>query len=156
MVKKIELTQGKHTLVDDEDYDFLNQWKWFAYKDRTTFYARRNIRENNKIKTILMHRIITNPEKGLVVDHINGNGLDNQRKNLRNVTRRQNSQNSQQKTSSKYPGVYWNKRDKQWRVGINLNCKKMTLGAFRSEKKAFKVYRNAVHELTGENVIFEG
>ncbi len=76
MVKKIELTQGKYTIVDDEDYEFLNQWQWHVNRKKCKtssdlLYAKRF----EKRKTITMHRLILNAPKGMDVDHINGNGV---------------------------------------------------------------------------------
>jgi len=78
-MKEIQLTQGKIALVDDGDYEKLNQFKWYTIKIRSLFYAARE-RQN---KTILMHRIIINAPERLYTDHINGNPLDNRKINLR-------------------------------------------------------------------------
>lgn len=175
MVKEIQLSQGKVALVDDEDYEWLNQWKWSAYKQnrfksRTVFYAGRGNHGENKFKTIIMHRniiehilkeggrieeleeFINNPRK-FPVDHVNGDCLDNRRCNLRVVTHRQNCQNLHVKSSSRYPGVH--KRKNGWAAEIQINYKKTYLGLFRTELEAFEAYKKAVHELSGETLICE-
>lgn len=116
IMKTIQLTQGKFTQVDDEDYDFLNQWKWYAKRSRKTekFYALRResdlIENGVKVKfgeTICMHRVIMNCPKGMVVDHKDNDGLNNQKYNLRICTDRENLLNRKKIAvgSSKYLGV---------------------------------------------------
>jgi len=105
-MKEIKLTQGKVTLVDDEDYEYLNQWKWYAHKQGNTFYAKRYYhfgRKTNRIK--IMHREIMNTPLHLEVHHIDHNGLNNQRSNLRNCTHGQNQYSRTNKRRSKYVGV---------------------------------------------------
>lgn len=158
MVKEIPLTQGKFALVDDEDYDWLNQWKWQAVKgtvkQRKVFYATRQAWSPSK-KTVIMHRLIMNAPPGRMVDHINGDGLDNQKINLRLVTRRQNMQNRHHKKTSKYPGVCWKKHCKLWVAKIQICKKSFHLGYFKSEKDAFEAYKEAVQDLAGEKLVCE-
>lgn len=98
MTKEIQLTQGKVTLVDDEDYEWLSQWKWCAKDGRNgNFYAFRA----SKNKSTYMHRLILDTPKGKVTDHINGNGLDNRRINLRICSYRENSHNKNRANSMK-------------------------------------------------------
>ena len=87
-MKYIPLTQGKFAIVDDDMYEYLNQWKWcLRKKSERSFYAGRNDWENKKNHIVTMQQLIMNPPKGMVIDHINGNGLDNRRCNLRICTR---------------------------------------------------------------------
>lgn len=151
-MKEIQLTQGYITLVDDEDYDWLNQWKWTVIKQGNSGYAYRGIRVDGKNKTVRMHRLIMDAPKGMDIDHIDGNGLNNQRSNLRIVTRRQNNQNRHDKRTSIYPGVEWYERDEKWRATIRYKGKKIRLGIFKSEINAFRAYYDAVLEL-GEEVL---
>jgi transcription initiation factor TFIID subunit TAF12 len=89
----------------------------------------------------------------MVVDHINGNGLDNRKENLRFVTRRQNMQNRHIITnSSKYPGVSWHDSNQKWQARIRIGDKEKYLGVFATEKAAFTAYKEAVN-LIGEQVI---
>ncbi len=93
MVRSIELTQGREALVDDEDYDQVSQFKWYAGKIRNTYYAMRTVDH----ATQYMHTLITGYVK---TDHKNGNGLDNRKENLRETTDVQNQHNSQRSRSN--------------------------------------------------------
>lgn len=92
-MKLIPLTQGQFAVVDDSDYEWLNQWKWYANRNRYTYYAVRSDHTNGIIKQILMHREIMNTPNGMVVHHIDHNGLNNQRCNLKNCTESENQKN---------------------------------------------------------------
>ena len=154
-MREIQLTQGKVAQVDDEDFEELNQFKWFARKLRNTYYVGRNsiYVSGEKRKVIDMHCIIIGKLKGLQTDHIDGNGLNNQKNNLRFVTKRQNNQNRKnQIRTSEYPGVCWEKRRKKWRSRITINRIEKHLGYFESEIDAFNVYRQAVNAI-GEKVV---
>jgi hypothetical protein len=102
-----------------------------------------------------MHRLILAAKKGEICDHIDGDGLNNQKFNLRFVSNRQNQQNQKNKTSSTYPGVYWRKSDRRWVARIKINNESKYLGQFKSEKDAFKAYKEAVSRLTGEKLVNE-
>lgn len=148
-MKKINLTQGEYALVDDEDYEFLSQWKWCTFKrEGYTSYA---IHSQNK-KTTYMHRLLMKAKKGEHVDHINHDGLNNQRSNLRLCTRAQNQWNARKskKNTSGYKGVMWHKSNKQWEAKIMANRKYMYLGSFQKKSDAVKVYREAAKEYHGE------
>lgn len=151
-MKTIELTQGKVALVDDENFEKLNQYKWCVFKPGTVFYAVRNTRGVNPRRLIYMHRIITNAPESMAVDHINGNGLDNCKSNLRVVTRRQNNQNKHIEKSSIFPGVSWNKRDENWKAQIKINGKSKYLGCFKIESEAHEAYLKALEKL-GETYV---
>ena len=153
-MKRIVLTQGQYALVDDEDYEFLNQFKWCAHKDCNTYYATRGMLINGKKTMILMHHVVLGyPLKGFEMDHVDGQGLNNQRHNLRFVTHRQNTQNKKNiNASSQYPGVHWNKANKSWMARIHINGIRKYLGIFTNERKAFEAYRQAVKSI-GEQMI---
>ena len=154
-MKEISLTQGKVVLVDDEIFEELNQFKWYAKKRWNVFYAARNsLKIQGNRRTILMHHeVIGRSPKGFETDHRNGNGLDNQRHNLRHVTHRQNGQNlKNMRKSSQFPGIYWQKAYQQWSAQIQVNGKDKWLGRFVSETEAFEAYKQAVENL-GETVI---
>ncbi|MCK4525977.1 hypothetical protein KAW18_01295 [candidate division WOR-3 bacterium] len=155
-MKEIQLTQGKIALVDDLDFEILNQFKWYANKMGNVYYAIRALSwEDGKRQMLRMHHaVIGYPSMGSYVDHENGNGLHNYKSNLRFVTRRQNLQNRiHGKTKiSKYPGITWFPECKKWRARIQKNGKRMHLGLFNSELDAFNAYCDAVH-VFGETMI---
>ena len=111
-MKEIELTQEQVTLVNDEDFECLNQFKWFAQYDPNNecFYACRD----KSRKRIYMAREILNCPDNMQVDHKDHNTLNNQRYNIRICTRQENHRNQRKNTkgSSKYKGVSWRKRSK--------------------------------------------
>ena len=100
---KIELTQNKFALVDDEDYRWLNEFKWYRVKSKKTDYAyTKIIQSNGKRKSMLMHRLILNTPTGMQTDHKNHNGLDNRKSNIRICTSSENHQNMIPNRKSKY------------------------------------------------------
>jgi hypothetical protein len=110
--KQISLSQGMFAIVDKDDFDYLNQWNWaVARRIGSPSYAIRGEWENGKQKTVRMHRLVMNAPNGTQVDHINGNGLDNRRKNLRFCTTKQNLRNrgKNSRNTSGYKGVSWAK-----------------------------------------------
>lgn len=156
-MKEIKLTRNQVALVDDCDFERLNQFKWCAAKIQNTFYAVRSSPMVNyeRHQVWMHHEVIGIPLNKLVTDHRDGNGLNNQRNNLRHVTRRQNGQNKKgYKGTSKYPGVHWNKNRNKWHVQIEINGKNKYLGLFTDEKEAFEAYKQAVINL-GEEVVGE-
>jgi hypothetical protein len=149
---EIELTKNKKTIVDDE-FSHLVSWKWCAGKRAKNFYAVRNFRRDDGkwTRMYLHHAIVGRPLNGLEVDHIDGNGLNNQLGNLRIVTHRQNACNQpdrrEGKTTSSFPGVSWKKSNKKWQVRIEINGKLKHLGLFLREEEASKAYERKVKEL---------
>jgi hypothetical protein len=138
MAKEIQLTQGKVAIVDDEDFEYLNQWKWFAHKDikNKKFYAVRNCKiSNNKRCRLLLHRIIIkNTNTKMHTDHCNGNTLDNRKINLRICTASENLTNKHKlnNNTSGYKGVFWHKHAKKWYSSITKNKITYNLGYFTS------------------------
>jgi len=157
-MKEIPLTKNKITIVDDDDYEWLKKWKWHVIKGGNSFYALRNeylgvVNHKKILKTITMHREIINAPKGVMVDHINGDGLDNRKSNLRLCNKRQNGQNRiNENKSSKFPGVTLHKKAKKWHAQIEINGKHKNLGYFINEKDAAIAYEKACREL-GEELI---
>lgn len=155
-MKQIKLTQGQFALVDDEDYDFINSFKWYAHKAkrkyRDVYYAWRNSTNEKGRTTVQMHSIIIGEvPTGMDIDHVDGNGLNNQRINLRFATRSQNGGNqlSWGKTS-KFKGVCFHKRDKIYVAQIRKDNKHMHIGYFENEIDAAKAYDKRALELNGE------
>lgn len=150
---KIELTQGKYAIVDDDVFAELNKYKWYAQKDAATYYAHRVIHVNGKKKLIAMHRQLIGAEKGQIVDHINRDGLDNRKENLRIVSHLQNCANKSKsvksKTSSIYRGVTFSKQMKKYKAGIRVDNKLLHLGYFSCEKEAALAYDTKAKEVWG-------
>jgi len=146
-MKGITLSKGMTALVDDEDYKSLSMHKWHAQKNGC-YYAMRFIKKD---KTLIQmhHAIIGKPPKGKVTDHIDGNGLNNQKANLRHVTPRENQQNRHHPKTSMFPGVNWSKANKKWRSQIRIMGKRKHLGMFDNEIDASNAYKNAVNNLKG-------
>ena len=146
-MNKITLTQGKLTIVDDEDYEFLNQWKWHyggkGYAVRTIYTGSRTNGTRKGIK-IMMHRIIMKTPVGMETDHRNGNTLDNRKVNLRNCTRIQNRWNNKSK------GYSWHKGDKKYQVTITINKQSKYLGSFKTKEEAINIYKKAAKQYFGE------
>lgn len=157
-MKEIKLSgkvgAGLVTLVNNEDYEKVNQYRWYVGKNRHTYYVSSHING----KTVQLHRFIlglNNPK--VCVDHINGDGLDNRKCNLRIATNRQNQHNSQARitmngkpTSSKFKGVYWNKKDRKWMALGTTNNKRVYLGNFDIETEAAQAYNKFAKENYGE------
>lgn len=153
IMKEIKLTRGLTTLVDDEDFNFLMQWKWHALKDKNTYYVK------NKNQG-LMHRLIMHTPRELEVDHIDHNGLNNQKDNLRNCLHRQNSANRRQVGKSGKMGVvlhhttqYWNNKPHHYiviRAQIKINGKMKTIGNFKTIEDAARAYDKFAEKYHGE------
>lgn len=154
-MKHIPLTQGKFAIVDDEDYEWLNQWKWCAMKSGSGHRAGRSIKINGKWKIHSMSRIIVNAPDHLLVDHKNHIIHDSRRSNLRLCTSSQNCANQLRKTggASKYKGVGYDtsrKRNKRWVARLNYCGKYINLGRFLMEIEAAKSYDAKAKEVYGE------
>jgi hypothetical protein len=147
----IPLTQGQHAMVDAEDYERVSRCKWCLSRSSNQLYAPRRCRG----KTIRMHQFIMNPPKGMVVDHIDGNGLNNRRDNLRICTSRQNAWNHKRRkeadASSQYIGVYPCQRPPdKWYVKIQCNGDGTYLGPFDTAIEAARARDRKAIELFGE------
>ncbi len=143
-MKLVQLYKGNPAVVDDADFELVNQYRWY------TSMAGYATRVSNG-KRIWMHRLINDTPRGYITDHINGNKLDNRRENLRTVTSTQNLyNNSAIKKTSKYKGVSWNTWAKAWKVTICSEGIRQFLGYFKIEEDAAKKYDQAVKQLFGQ------
>lgn len=150
-MKEIPLTQGMVALVDDDDFDLVSQYKWCARKCRHTYYAVRWIKRPDGTGTqTQLHRAILKTDKS--IDHINRNGLDNRRVNLRPATHSQNQANRLQsiKNRSGYKGVHEGAGKNKWQAEICFQNKRFTLGTHMTPEDAARAYDAKARELFGE------
>lgn len=154
-MRKIQLTQSYVALVDDEDYSFVNQFKWYAkiahHKDGRikNIYAIRNRLKNQKATSL--HRLVLGiDDPQIQVDHKDHNGLNCQKHNLRRASNTQNQANARKRkgTASKFKGV--SLIQKSWRATIRVNKKPVHLGRFESEEQAAKAYDVEARKIYGE------
>lgn len=153
-MKEIQLSQGKVAIIDDEDYEIVSQYKWF-YNER---YAKTTIH----YKKVYLHKFIINPPAGYLVDHKDGNTLNNTRNNLRICTHVGNCQNRPGKTNSTstYKGVSLFRSKKKikdkvytyqaWQAHIMVNGKAISLGKHKNEIDAAIAYNEAAKKHHGE------
>lgn len=155
-MKTILLTQNKFTLVDDDVYDSLSRFKWYARRSpfalKDFWYAIRRVPRKNGGGFLRMHRVITEAKPGKFVDHINHNGLDNRRENLRICSHKENTQNQlvhrDNATGKKGVGVSHGKT--KFRARIRIDGALVHLGYFRSLEEAARAYDDAAKKHFGE------
>lgn len=156
IMKQIGLSQGQVALVDDEDYCRISCRNWYAIRNEYGYYAAGTTPMVKWIrKRLLMHRIIMCAKKGQIIDHRDGDGLNNQKYNLRFCTISQNGQNQRISTHpsklSKYKGVTWHKGGRKWQAAIRgENKKNYYLGSYANEDDAARAYDEKAKELFGE------
>jgi hypothetical protein len=150
-MKKLKLKGGDFVLLDNEDFEWLSSFHWVK---RPNGYVVASLGHRGHV---YMHHLIFFLDKlprgsGIEIDHINGNGLDNRRANLRLCTRAENSWNRglQSNNSSGYKGVCWNKRRKKWMAGIKVDGKSKHLGLFLKAEDAARAYNKAAKKQYGD------
>lgn len=157
-MKTIPLTRGQFAIVDDDNYDWLNQWKWQALWSESSngYYATRTITSRRtKNSYVSMHRLILGLHGDICGDHKNRNTLDNRKSNLRPATRLQNAQNRKVRSGSTsgYKGVHY-RADKAsvkcWQVRISINKKRKSFGFYSDPREAAKVYDELAVKYFGE------
>jgi len=141
---EIDVGNGLVALVDERDFKMFGRVRWYAVRRKHYVYVRSRLG--------LLHRVIMNAPAGLDVDHVNGNGLDNRRSNLRLATRQQNLHNSRKPTSGKsstFKGVSWDESKRRWRARLRTGGRQVFLGLFDRERDAARAYNRAAREAFG-------
>jgi hypothetical protein len=158
-VKEIPVSGGLVALVDDADYELVRAYTWTAVRspDKRSIYAKAYIPGSPPRRNVRMHRLILDASRDIGVDHIDLDGLNNQRGNLRFATNGQNKRNSAKYrtaagniTSSTFKGVSWDQQGRRWRAQCRVNGKRTHLGSFRSEAEAALVYNKVALKQYGE------
>lgn len=156
-MKRIELTKGKYALIDDRDLDLVSRYKWYFSGGKLPYahaYVKTSIQRDRDCKGrflagekaprryVSMHRLILGAKLGQSVDHVNGDGLDNRRENLRLCTQAQNMRNTRLRSNntSGYKGVSWDKHRNYWTARIKVNGHYLYLGRFTNKEEAAKIY----------------
>lgn len=157
-MKYIPLTNGKRAIVDDEDFYRVSFVKWHYLKSKNTNgYATRSGRVNGRLTTIRMHHVVFG--RKVMIDHINGNGLDNRRTNLRECTHQQNCANRQPSKNmvrkmSPYRGVGWDSKKSKWKAFMYFKGKAINLGWYKDEKDA-AIAVNAASQFTNGHFAYQ-
>lgn len=138
----VTLTQGQYALIDSDDATYASRFDWHADAQNAGFYAKRRRKASAGTGQICLQADLMLPLEGMMVDHKNGNTLDNRRCNLRHATHQQNMRNRKMQSNnvSGYRGVAWNKRAKVWVASIKVNGVQTHLGSFASVEDAYAAY----------------
>lgn len=144
---ELQLPSGHVVLFDDADAELVLQYNWYVHHDGPRDYAR----ESGKVR-IFMHSLLLDVQAPCFPDHVNGNGLDNRRCNLRPATKAENSRNrpAQRGSSSRFKGVAWHKHKRKWQSRIQIEGKLIHLGCFAVEEDAARTYDTAAGKYFGE------
>lgn len=150
--------KGKFTVVNDNDFEVVDLFKWTV---DINGYARSSVDIEGKRYDLWIHRLVNNTPEGLQTDHINRIPLDNRKANLRSCTIAQNQHNREDSHGiSKYKGVAWHKRDKQWQASLEINDRCKFLGYHKTQEEAAVAYNLGAIKYFGEfaclNQIKEG
>ena len=146
----IKLTRGKWAIIDAGDYIKVSKYRWYAHTQYEIWYACMGQYSGDKHSTVGMHKLIC--PTSLHVDHRNGNGLDNRRKNLRPATHAENQQNAHIRSdnTSGCKGVYYASKESKWKAQIRINGARIRLGTFATKQEAKAAYDLAALNNFGE------
>lgn len=150
-MKEIPLTQGKVALIDDGDYELVSQYRWHARLDGSKWYAARAATPRGG--AMYMHRFLLSlTDRRMQADHINGDGLDNRRSNLRTASRAENNRNRRMfsTNTSGYKGVSRCTDGSKWQSRITAHGMECYLGRFATPQEAALAYDAKARELHGE------
>ena len=151
-MKEIKIKPCGSALVDDDDYERLNQYKWYLSQHRYSCHVARSEWDDERKRnvTVYMHQDVIGKKEGFEIDHVNGNGLDNRRSNLRHCSRSQNQMNcSSRDRKSKYKGVYAT-RHGRWIAQLCFNRNHFYVGTYETEEAAAIAYNKIATEKYGE------
>jgi hypothetical protein len=144
---EVPIHGGHVALVDGADAELVGRFRWYVLRSTNTLYARAWLpREGGKRKQVYMHALVAGSSTGGQVDHINGDGLDNRRSNLRPADHSKNGANrakGKPPSSSQFKGVYYSRDPrarKQWTAAIRVRGKRIHLGSFPNEREAALAY----------------
>jgi hypothetical protein len=152
-MKRIALSQGAYAVVDDCDYAFLSRWKWTLWKTAGRTYAYRKTPRSTGQKSIYMHAVVA-ARKGLPtqrVDHVDNDGLNNRRRNLRPSTQSQNGMNRDRPrhNTTGYKGVSLTTNSNRFRARITVNGQGRQIGVFDTALEAAYAYDGEALSLHG-------
>lgn len=154
-MREIPLTKGLFAVVDDDDFELVSRYRWCAQGVSGPVYAARNDASRPKRTTMFMHRFLLGAPHGFDVDHINGDGLDNRRANIRICSHSENMRNQRLSTrnTSGYKGVTFDRDRGAWAAYIVVSGVLLHLGRFRSAEDAARAYDRSAHLHFGEFVL---
>jgi len=148
-IRRIMLTQAMFAILDDEDFERVapHKWRFLGNPGGLRRYA---VCDHNG-RLLYMHRLVANAPPSMDVDHVDGNGLNNRRANLRVCTRQQNLRNMRPRGGrySRFKGVAWDKNAGHWLAGICVDQRRCYLGCFREEIEAAQAYDKAARAVFG-------
>jgi hypothetical protein len=152
--RRIKLTRGKYAMVDVEDFEWLNQYKWHcSHYD----YAKRAVPNRSgkgrRQVSVYMHKLLCPVPEGKIADHVNRNSLDNRKENLRPATQKQNVWNrkfTRKGGKTRYNGIRWDKNKEKWQVRLTINGRRKSFGYYADEIEAAKAYDRAAKKYRGE------
>lgn len=152
---------GLYAVVDASDAEMVSQFRWYAKRSGHRFYAYCSVRDphTGRQKSMSMHRVILDVDNPAIdVDHINGDGLDNRRSNIRRCNQSQNQMNRKRfnRQHSRYRGVTWNASSGKWQAAICKDGVRKYLGVFVHEDDAARAYNDAAESLFGDFASLNG
>lgn len=147
----VPLTKGYIATIDADDVHLVDGWNWYAKVANHTVYAVRSERRDGRMRAVYLHRVILNLTGPLDGDHIDCNGLNNRRCNLRSVTRSQNLCNRRAtKSEGRLRGASWHRQRGKWLARISVDGRQVCLGYFDTEQAAHEAYVSASALYHGE------